>query len=93
MGSRAAVAKRSRDSPGAAYERQRMREAALMRHLKRVNVKMPSAWQQLCAMHPSLEREPASAQTAALLSALEALPDGAGTEAFVAAYNARASNL
>ncbi len=71
-----------------AHKRKQAREAALTRHIQRLELDMGMAWQQLRARHPSFDH-PGAALQVALLSTMEGLPDGAGTEAFVAAHNAR----
>jgi hypothetical protein len=71
-------------------------EAALIRHIARVNVDMPSAMQRLHA-EPSFQERISETEFVvevevdgdAILRTLEGLPDRAGTDAFVAAYNAR----
>lgn len=73
----------------AAYAQAKNTEAALMRHIVRVNVDMPSALARIDAEPPLEERIKEAAFMEAILRTLEELPDRAGTDAFVAGFNAR----
>jgi hypothetical protein len=68
-----------------------------MRHVERVGVEMPTASLQLREIAPPAERQIADDEhevthtidVTGIVETLRELSDGAGTAAFVAAYNAR----
>ena len=61
-------------------------EAALIQHIARVNIDMPSALPRLHAEPPLQERIGEAEFMGAIRRTLEGLPDEAGTDAFVVAY-------
>ena len=71
--------------------------AEFMRQLQRVAVDMPTASPQLREIAPPVERQISddeyevthTVDVSGIVDTLRGLPDGAGTTAFVAAYNAR----
>jgi hypothetical protein len=71
--------------------------AEFMRQVERVGVEMEEAHPQLRALAPVVERRMSddefevmiTVDFSGILETLQGLPDGAGTAAFVAAYNAR----
>jgi hypothetical protein len=71
--------------------------AEFMRHVERVGVDMPTASSQLREIAPPVERRISDDEfevmhtidVSGIVDTLRRLPDGAGTDAFVAAYNAR----
>lgn len=71
--------------------------AEFMRQLERVGVDMPMASPRLREIAPPVERQISdnehevmhTVDVSGIVDTLRGLPDGAGTQAFVAAYNAR----
>ncbi len=71
--------------------------AELMQQIERVGVDMPAASSRLREIAPSVERQISADEyevthtidVSGILETLRALSDGAGTDAFVTAYNAR----
>jgi uncharacterized protein YdiU (UPF0061 family) len=71
--------------------------AEFMRQLERVGVDMPTASPQLREIAPPVERQISddeyevmlTVDVSGIVNTLRRLPDRAGTDAFVAAYNAR----
>lgn len=69
-----------------------------MQQLKRVAVDMQAAFPRLREIAPPVERQISddevevgfTVDASGIMETLRGLPDGAGTDAFVAAYNARA---
>jgi hypothetical protein len=71
--------------------------AEFIRQIERVGVDMPAAFPQLRESAPPVERYLSDDEVevsitidaSGIVRTLRTLPDGAGTDAFVAAYNAR----